>query len=307
LVTRFASSERGEASFSEQPCRFGDGGKLFGILSFFGQQASIDKPVIVLLNAGSVHHVGPNRLYVSLARALALDKFTCFRMDLSGLGDSVASPSQRENHPYPDSSVTDTAEALRFLRRELGCKQFILMGLCSGAHTAFHTGVELDEFDIVETVLINPLTYRWVEGMTLETNTLRDFQAIAFSKDAIRDPRKWPSLLRRLLKVHRVAAILLGHIKRLGKEFLAFSRPSQLAQDLTKLLGRGRPLTLFVSRQDPGYDMLVAGARQLVRKARKSGRIQVHFIENADHTFTELGPRNELISQIRASCTRAVR
>ena len=31
-------------------------------------------PAVIFLNAGLIHHVGPNRLYVKLARALAAKK-----------------------------------------------------------------------------------------------------------------------------------------------------------------------------------------------------------------------------------------
>ncbi|HSJ97223.1 MAG TPA: alpha/beta hydrolase, partial [Myxococcota bacterium] len=51
----------------EHLCRFGADGHLFGIVSR-PRGARADAPAMILLNAGSIHHVGPNRLYVLLAR-----------------------------------------------------------------------------------------------------------------------------------------------------------------------------------------------------------------------------------------------
>ena len=49
----------------------------------------VDKssPAFLLLNAGSVHHVGPNRLYVKIARRLASLGFVALRFDFAGVGD----------------------------------------------------------------------------------------------------------------------------------------------------------------------------------------------------------------------------
>ncbi len=106
--------------------------QLFGILGepVSSRAATIELPVILLLNAGSTYRVGPNRLYVLLARQLAARGFRCLRMDLGGLGDSAASDPARENDPYPATAFRDIALAMKFIGGELGARQVILMGLC---------------------------------------------------------------------------------------------------------------------------------------------------------------------------------
>ena len=39
------------------------------------------------------------------------------------------------------------------------------MGMCSGAYMAFHSAAQLGNPIVVESVLINPLTFYWKEGM----------------------------------------------------------------------------------------------------------------------------------------------
>ena len=45
-----------------------------------------------------------------------------------------------------------------------------MLGLCSGAHTAFHAGLEIEDAAIGEIVMINPMQFHWVEGMSLDTS-----------------------------------------------------------------------------------------------------------------------------------------
>src|SRR5205814_78101 len=129
-------------------CRFGPDEHLFGLLT--RRPDSGDAPAIMMFNAGSVHHVGPNRLYVTLARGLASLGFACLRFDLESLGDSVLREPGRENYPYPRTATRDARAALEFLRQRFGYRRFIVLGLCSGAHTAFHAGLALQDGDVGE-------------------------------------------------------------------------------------------------------------------------------------------------------------
>ena len=57
---------------NEQPRFFGPGGGLFGIETLPAQRRE-GAPTVLLLNAGLLHRVGPNRFNVELARRLAGD------------------------------------------------------------------------------------------------------------------------------------------------------------------------------------------------------------------------------------------
>jgi len=95
---------------------------------------SYDQPVFVLLNAGIIHHVGPNRLHVRLARTLAEAGFPSFRFDLAGIGDSLplgTSDSVNEEHLQSVKLAFDALESKGFPPR------FVLFGLCSGATLGF--------------------------------------------------------------------------------------------------------------------------------------------------------------------------
>jgi hypothetical protein len=79
---------------TEEPLQFGEGGRLFGILTLpsMPPRNAQELPVFVFLSAGLLHRVGPYRLHVRLVRALAQMGFSSLRVDLAGTGDSPPRP-----------------------------------------------------------------------------------------------------------------------------------------------------------------------------------------------------------------------
>src|SRR5690606_31730993 len=91
---------------------------------------SRERLCVVILSAGIIHRVGPNRLHVELARALSAAGCTSLRFDLSGIGDSE---KRSDGLPPLDASLADIREAADWLQATRGVDQLILVGLCSGA------------------------------------------------------------------------------------------------------------------------------------------------------------------------------
>lgn len=90
----------------------------------------VERPGILLMNAGLVHRVGPNRLNVNLARHLAAKGYTSLRVDLSGLGDSAP---RRDRRSLEEAHLADLGEALDAFAEQEGLRRFVLAGVCSGA------------------------------------------------------------------------------------------------------------------------------------------------------------------------------
>ena len=298
----FGGEHNDITTIDEQFCRFGVDQHLFGILS--RTTGATNFPAIIFFNAGAVHHVGPNRLYVTLARSLAAIGFACFRFDLEGIGDSVPrSDAGRDNHPYPDTAISDAQAALSYLKEQFGYTHFIALGLCSGAHTAFHAGLTFEKERLPELVLINPLTFYWVEGMSLETT--RHFQDVLHYKKSARNLDSWRKLLRGKVDVLNLGRVALSHVGTLGRsyynvlcEMFMPESGSVLSQDLGKLLAMNRTFTMIISEGDPGRDILMTGARKIVSKAQKANKIRLLTIEGADHTFTQFKARIELVRRL---------
>ena len=295
-------NENGVATdIAESICRFGSAGQLFGIMA--RPIADAGFPVVILFNAGAVHQVGPNRLYVALARCLAAHGVPSLRFDLEGIGDSVQNSGDRENHPYPDSASRDAKSALEYLKRHFAYEHFVVSGLCSGAHTAFHAGLDCDQERISDIILINPLTYHWVEGMTLDTT--RHFQDVSYYRGAIRDPRRWLKFLRGQTDIAKAVGVALSQLKSIAcinfhaaLEKFGLGAGTPLSHGLRHLYAMKRQITLFISEDDPGLDILLAGAKRAASSGLKNGQIKLARIPRADHTFTQSESRDTLINAI---------
>lgn len=144
----------------EETVRLGPAANLIGILS---RPAAIDAragsgaepPAIVMLNAGVLHRVGPHRMHVALARRLAARGHVALRLDLAGIGDSLAVAGAES---FRASAVADTRAAMDGVAAETGASRFVLFGLCSGADNALATA--LADERVVGLVLLDPPTYR---------------------------------------------------------------------------------------------------------------------------------------------------
>jgi pimeloyl-ACP methyl ester carboxylesterase len=117
------------SAIREQALLFGRRKSLVGIIA----QSSTNTAAgcaIVILNSGIIHRVGPNRIFVRLARRLAAGGHLVVRFDLSGIGDS----EPREDGLAPlDAALADIREVLDSLESTRQVRRVILVGLCSGA------------------------------------------------------------------------------------------------------------------------------------------------------------------------------
>jgi hypothetical protein len=100
----------------EESLYFGEGGRLFGVLTEPGAGSTRRAwPAVVFLNVGANHRVGPHRMYITLARELAARGYLGLRFDLAGLGDSLVADGAPENRLYSKDSIGDVKAALTFL------------------------------------------------------------------------------------------------------------------------------------------------------------------------------------------------
>ena len=292
LVT---ASPRGIA-VREHPFRFGDGHRLIGIASEppEGTPAN-DRPAILFLNVGANHRVGPNRMYVSLARDLASRGFLGFRFDVAGLGDSRVAPGAPENRLYSKDSVVDVKTAMTFVNNQFGARRFVLVGLCSGAYLAFHTCIE--DSRVAGQVLLNPQTFEWREGDSLELSIRKSFLSTRYYARALFNPRVWRRAIRGEVHVRAVLGVLRerlvarakGGVKRVSALSRGQNEPqTEIEQAFRAITQRGVESLLVFSFTDGGIDYIEKHLGRDVRKMRGIRNFRFEIIEGADHTFTPL-------------------
>ncbi len=267
-------------------------------------QPQEQKPLVLLLNSGSNHQVGPNRLYVTLARLLSSRGYESLRVDLPGLGETPEQPGTEENLPYMPEPMAALRQAVEDL--ELSSRPLILLGLCSGAYHAFLGAIELRDAKIEEALLINPLTFYWQQGMTLEDAPSVGYGEWNWYQQSARDPERWKRLLTGKINPLPILRSILGRFhtrlrtqaRRVVERFERSPEdrisPS-LRNSLLKIERRGLRLTLVFADTDPGLSILRDQAGSTLQAMLKRGSVCMKLISRADHTFSRMRPRTELL------------
>lgn len=270
---------------SEEACGFGPDRRLVGILSrpardFAGATG------LILLSSGIIHRVGPNRLYVELARGIAAHRgCPVLRFDLAGIGDS----GEPRSTVLADSVRDDIADSADFLCDRAGTSRIILAGLCSGADNAYLAA--LRDPRVRGVVLMDPSTFK-----TWQFHALRLWQKVTCAQS-------WRNLVTRRSVVWRgiLAARdrLRGvrHPRPAGPSFYGLSRLSrdETRSGLEELVRRRvRLLYVFTGGLRRRYNY----ARQFqdaFRSVDFQGLLRVAYFRDADHTFSLARDRRKLL------------
>lgn len=244
-------------------------------------------PAIVFLNAGLVHRVGPNRLYVRLARETARRGLTSLRFDLSGIGDSLP---RTDGLPVRAGALRDVQDAFDFLSTSMAMSSFILVGLCSGADLAYRVAVA--DKRVVGVILIDGLPYR-----TLRSRANDQLQRVA---RAVVDGR-WRKILSHNGPVWRNLARLITRQN---------TTPSGHAGATASSSGRDTPSR--VEAESALRDMVTRGVKLLVIYTEMRGynyrrqfahlfpqlplgSVQVEYLRGSDHTFNLVASQDGLV------------
>lgn len=237
---------------------FGDG--LVGVLT---RPAGTPKgTAVVLLNAGMVQRVGPFRMYVQLARALAAEGFVVFRFDQSGLGDSPVSSQAGEGRKR-----RETAAAMDLVARETGVRRYVLGGLCSAADDAFN--IAPDEHRVSGLLLL--------DGVAYTTFLYR----LRYNLPRLMNPGKVLRAVRRLLR-RRTSSGGEGVDANSFRDFP--TRPEAIAR-LKALDARGASVFMLYTGGIERYYNHKRQAKECFGDVMRSPRMTTDYWADCDHTF----------------------
>lgn len=271
----------------ERAITVGDRPGLVAIVSEPAGTGSRHRPAVIMLNAGLIHRVGPNRLHVRLGRALAEAGFVAMRIDLSGRGDS---DPRRDDLSFRAAGIVETQSAMNYLESTRGIGRFVLFGICSGAATA--GDVSYLDARVAGAVIVEGPSFatrrfyiRYYAGRLLrgETwlNTVRGTNGIG-------------RRLRRALGFS--APVPAGNMADVG----AAPAPQTpvLAAALQQMADRGlEQLAIFSgSTKEYNYEGQLQDA---FRTIDFRGRLEEAYFPDADHTFTRLAQQQQLIDRVR--------
>ena len=196
------------ARVREHPITFGDGDRLFGILT--EPTSTPTRAPVLLLNSGAVHRVGPNRMHVLWARAWAALGHRVLRVDIGGIGDSASPAGQPENLTYAPTGVADVQAAIDELGRR-DERAPTLIGICSGAYVTFHAARTAR---IARAVLINPQTFDYKEGDSLDVASARVASEYTHYRRSLFSVDKWKKLVGGQVDLRHIAEVVFGRACR---------------------------------------------------------------------------------------------
>jgi alpha/beta superfamily hydrolase len=249
-------------------------------------------PAVIILNAGLLHRVGPNRLYVKMARALATVGFTVLRFDFSGNGDSNA---RNDNIPFGQSAIDEIQDAMNYLISTKCIEKFILAGICSGADVAIKATCCNNR--VVGAVGAN--------GFYIEGNISKE--SIAYIANRIRSRyyrkylfnyKSWWRLITGKSNLHSIVKLLATKMKNLLTRNTP-SLPETPTSTITQLLVKGDAnLLLVYSEGSSAFDTFQVVHKKKVDTLTSSRRLNIEVIKHSDHVFTLLESQGALMNLI---------
>ena len=238
-------------------------------------------PLAVLWNAGIVHRVGPFRLNVDVARALANAGYSACRFDLSGLGDS---PSRKDNLDGTQRALQDGQDLLDHLQQTTGAQQFILIGLCSGSYHAHQ--LSLVDSRVVGAVFIDGFTFPTAQHRWRQLQ--RKLQP-RFLRNAVK---------RRFFKLKAIDRLNGTSSGANQNEFFgADVEASTVTEQLQCMIDQGKQLMCIYTGGNPD----ISSAEQFSEMfpiTFEPGQVQVNYLQQAEHTFPLVQSRQQLIELI---------
>ncbi|MEM7316818.1 MAG: alpha/beta hydrolase, partial [Planctomycetota bacterium] len=125
---------------------------LVGVVNMPSERRDV---AVLMLTPGMLHHTGPYRLHVIMARELAKQGIASLRYDLSGIGESLG---VGESGSSLERASREAQYAMDRMQADYGIKKFILFGLCSGADDGLYAALKDDR--IVGLALLDGCGYR---------------------------------------------------------------------------------------------------------------------------------------------------
>jgi Dienelactone hydrolase family len=273
----------------EKAFSFGQHNSMVGILNEPVTTEQNKQPVIIILNAGLVHHAGPHRMTVDMARTIAAQGYMTFRFDLSTIGDSAARKSRLS---YEERAVDETKEAMDFLSSLSGSNKFIIIGLCTGADNAHRVAVA--DKRVIGCVFLDGYSYP-----TPRFYLYRILPKVHKFTQKIFSLEKWVGLTKKIFKklTTRNNADAGGNIGDVV--YWKLPPKEQAAKEYAELINRNVCLYFVFTEEQILSFNYTNQIRDSFNTLDFGNLLNVDLFAFSDHTYTYLSQRELLFSGIK--------
>jgi dienelactone hydrolase len=254
---------------------------------------------VLLLNAGAVRRIGPNRSWVEASRRWATMGVPTLRVDVEGVGDAPGEEGRyRDDGAMYDPSLYEHVfSAMDFLQARGTAQRFVLTGLCASANWSLHCALRDER--VSGLMLINLRAVIWDPDL----DPARDLRALFSEPLSL-------SRIRRVATAPRVKALirwLIGAPFRRLRTLVAGDLEgapgeSQAQALLEVIVNSGRRVLLLFSEREPVYEELLRSGRSQGLSAAPN--VSLERIPVRDHTLRPVWAQAELHAALDRALAR---
>jgi dienelactone hydrolase len=274
------------SEIKESLVRFGEDGRLNGMVTHPCNE-KISRAGVILLNAGFLHKVGPNRIYVKIARKLSRENYTVLRFDFSGIGDSYSSLATQSHESRKNREIKN---GIDFICSKYNLSKIVLIGFCSGADAALNYLGEDDR--IIGTILINGYLadekklgeiYKFAQTHLQK----RYYNSSIFKSDRLKRLFTGKSDYKAIVKLFTPKKI-----KNAGEND-AFRKWNEIVKNSNHY-----NIYIIISSGSVSYDIYKHYLEKRMKNSLETPNIEVEIINETDHLFTLIDSQNLLLNKI---------
>ncbi len=244
---------------------------------------------VILLNAGTIHRVGPHRINVRLARRLAERGIASIRFDLAGHGDSARLTG---DHSFQEQAVVDIRAAMDALAAVAGTERMAIFGICSGAYHGY--AAALRDERVAGLLMFDAYRYPNIKTHIIHyAKALHEPQLV---------PRVAGALGRGATSLVSWARTAVGRstpasATRAG-EANSIPTRAEFAAGLTRLLDRGVNVYMLYSGDAPEEYNYANQFHDTVAPFGIGDRVEAEFLPQADHQFSVIADQVDTIRRV---------
>ena len=262
-----------------KPVVFGEYDHLVGIIEESSADQQSDTGVI-LVTPGMLSNSGPFRLHVEIARQLSESGIPSVRFDLSGIGESLGVGSTGGSG---HRSTDEIRQAIEHLGNQTSARQFILLGLCSGADDSFRAAQEIP----------NVAGFVAIDGLGYPAGSFAWHRALGHHLPRMIRPKKWVSRFRRTWSDHNEPTSM-----PIGQDIREYPPHDQAARQLEELACRGVQMHFVYTGGVSDYYNHAGQFFSMFPSLAKHDHVTTEFFRDLDHVAYLREDRDMLVDHL---------
>lgn len=274
-------------------------GELFGVLT--RPAGTADAGICaLLLNAGAIRRVGPNRMWVEAARRWAARGIPTLRLDLESIGDADGEEMRLRDLAalYEDNLVDQVRAALDMLQAQGLGERFVLGGLCSGACWSFHAA--LQDPRVIAALLLNPRALFWHPSLETERELRRGMLRRSSWRKVLRGEVPMTRLAEVLAKAPRAPLDLTQ--RAFQRRGIRQASVDQLGLAFDSLRDAGKSLLFLFSGDEPLREELERDG--YLKRTSRWPNMRFEQLPGSDHTLRPIAAQRQAHEQLDAAIER---